>query len=328
MINYSIKQQQVNSLPSVANKLSGYIVTVISKPILTPITNDILNAIDMCRTVSPYLIIMVPSAPGHIKQRQAIRDTYARLSRDRVSNVYGWQVRHIVRVMFVLGKGTDYIDERVKGENIEHNDILQFDFKDSYYNLTRKMLNGFKWISTHCENVTYVLKANDDVFVNTIALLIQLKKHPIPDVGAVFGFIYHGTRLWRFGKWAISADIHPEKILPEYVSGTAYTLTANVLPKIVQEAELLPYIQAEDTYITGIIASVRLGASLVSLPGSPHLNEDRIDPCSFVELGRVAQSNLYTHDQYAFWKALTSYETECMLLKVTAKKQRKYTANV
>ena len=40
------------------------------------------------------------------------------------------------------------------------------DFKEDYFNLTIKHVFALKWIASHCSDVPYILKADDDVIVN------------------------------------------------------------------------------------------------------------------------------------------------------------------
>ena len=39
-------------------------------------------------------------------------------------------------------------------------------FQDSYYNLTLKTVMGLKWVKDHCSQARFVMKTDDDIFVN------------------------------------------------------------------------------------------------------------------------------------------------------------------
>lgn len=59
---------------------------ILSKPVVTPIKHTILiNNHKICKKTTPYLIILVPSAPQNTQKRDAIRESYAKLSSDRIS---------------------------------------------------------------------------------------------------------------------------------------------------------------------------------------------------------------------------------------------------
>ena len=64
-------------------------------------------------------------------------------------------------------------------ESLRFNDIVLFDFIDSYRNMTLKHLSGFSWLDQQCgpKRDLFVLKADDDVFVETFDLIRNLKYH-------------------------------------------------------------------------------------------------------------------------------------------------------
>ena len=53
-----------------------------------------------------------------------------------------------------------------------HGDIIQEDFVDSYMNLTLKTIMGIKWAQNYCSKASFILKTDDDIFVN-IPLLME-----------------------------------------------------------------------------------------------------------------------------------------------------------
>lgn len=61
-------------------------------------------------------------------------------------------------------------------ESRTHGDILQEDFVDSYMNLTIKSVMGLKWASTHCPQARFLMKTDDDMFINVPSLLTYLQE--------------------------------------------------------------------------------------------------------------------------------------------------------
>jgi hypothetical protein len=59
-------------------------------------------------------------------------------------------------------------------ENDRHHDLLQGSFRDAYRNMTYKHVMALKWVLYFCPGVRYVLKADDDTFVNTPVLMRTL----------------------------------------------------------------------------------------------------------------------------------------------------------
>ena len=72
----------------------------------------------------------------------------------------------------------------MKREAAVYNDIIEEDFLDSYHNLTLKSVAMLKWVTLTCfrNNVTsslpqYVLKVDDDIFVNIERLFNVIKDY-------------------------------------------------------------------------------------------------------------------------------------------------------
>lgn len=128
----------------------------------------ILNPVDLCtRGREPFLLAYVHTAPSNFRQRMAVRRTWGN----------GRYYDESFRLVFFLGKPLkEGEQERVSAEAYRYGDIVQEDFVDSYVNLTYKAVAALKWISEHCSHATYVLKADDDIFVNMFALLAIVKR--------------------------------------------------------------------------------------------------------------------------------------------------------
>ncbi|GIY27779.1 UDP-GalNAc:beta-1,3-N-acetylgalactosaminyltransferase 1 [Caerostris extrusa] len=108
------------------------------------------------------LVIVVCSAPQNFASRQAIRATWGKESR--------WTKG--TRIFFIIGRSSQNItDMFVFTEKQEYGDVIHYDFTDSYFNLTLKSVSMLKWVTTNCTNAKYVMKSDDDMFVNVPVLL-------------------------------------------------------------------------------------------------------------------------------------------------------------
>ena len=100
----------------------------------------------VCRTgsgVKPVdVIMMIFTTHTATERRQAIRDTWASVTRRNTANT-----RHV----FVLGRSLDPTHMRnAEEEHTRHGDLLVLDFVDSYRNLTLKTMSSLNWIVNNC----------------------------------------------------------------------------------------------------------------------------------------------------------------------------------
>lgn len=279
----------------------------------------IISNNDLCKDTNPYLIIVVPSRTGNFLERNAIRETYGSMSRDKIWHMNSLYIEHIVRVVFIVGTADNVtLQNQILKEYAQFRDTVQIDIKDTYYNLCLKMLYGFKWINSYCNGVTYVLKSDDDTFVHIGILIKQLnnvKRHPN---GNVYGRIYNKTKQLRVrtdnGKWNVRDSEYPLRKYPPYAQGSSYTLTFDLIPRIIKRAVYLPYLHNEDVFLTGILAGKIFGAELVRLNKTSDWTDRIPNPCGFAIKGRLAESNMTPDLMYKTWKAISAPAHECDVL--------------
>jgi hypothetical protein len=270
---------------------------------------------DICNESSPDIIILVPTIPANVANRVAIRQTYGSVSRDRTSLLNNIKIDKVVRLVFLLGK-EQYEEQNhlVKMENDKYGDIILMDFNESYYNLTRKILHGLKWVNLFCHNVTYVVKVDDDVFINLGILINEIYRYKVGVKGVLFGHAYssvNGSMVRRKGKWAVTKSECPLSRFPPYLSGTSYVISGNIISKIVHTSQLLPYLPIEDAFITGIISGEIIGAKIINLKANSKWKDKIPNPCDFVKYGLISQTKMTPDLMYETWTVLVSNGTKC-----------------
>ena len=60
--------------------------------------------------------------------------------------------------------------ERIRNESDVHKDLVQGVFLDTYKNLTYKTVMGHMWVSKFCSQAEFVVKADDDIFLDLYGL--------------------------------------------------------------------------------------------------------------------------------------------------------------
>ncbi|CAG7826015.1 unnamed protein product, partial [Allacma fusca] len=72
-----------------------------------------------------------------------------------------------------------------------------------------------------------------------------------------------------FSKWYTPWDMWPEgSVAPSYIGGPCYVLKGQVVPKLLQGALEVPLYHLEDVFISGMVASQKLGMELSEFPGT------------------------------------------------------------
>jgi len=139
------------------------------------------------------LFVGVVSAPVNFQRRRDIRRTWLRHLRDeRIVQPQSKNSVNVVGFGFVLGQTTDaHVQAEIEKESRAHVDILQVQMMDDYYDLAVKGVAFFNWLNDNCPDVDFVLKVDDDVYVNVRNLTSVVAALPFPSFPApvsVYGF--------------------------------------------------------------------------------------------------------------------------------------------
>ena len=243
----------------------------------------IINNGNICKTASPiysaYLFIMIFTANENFKQRAAIRNTWL---------TYSKQNTGLIRYAFLLGKPkNESLHSMVLWENSVHHDILEEDFVDSYMNLTYKTIMGFKWAVTYCPNVQYVLKTDDDMYVNIPNMIKLLQQSDGELDNVIVGNCFSDANPNRdnSSKWYVSKDVYKEERYPDFCTGTGYLTSLKIVEKIYKISPNVPFFHLEDVYVG--LCLRRIGGTVRRVKGF-HNNQPELDACTY------KGDNLYT----------------------------------
>lgn len=121
----------------------------------------------------PRLFVAIISAPSNLIKRDIIRKTW--LSDLQTQSDSGSLV-NLVGFGFIVGRTNERETQlKMDSESSTYGDILQIDMVDVYYNQTLKVVGLVNWINDHCSHVDFILKVDDDVYVNTRNLISVIK---------------------------------------------------------------------------------------------------------------------------------------------------------
>ena len=207
----------------------------------------IINAQNICHNKDIFLIVYIHTAPKHYKRRMVIRQTWG--------NPKHYDVK--IRLIFVMGKTADPADVQnsLYFESEQYGDIVQEDFLDSYRNLTYKGVASLKWISNYCRHAKFVLKTDDDIFVNMFTLLRHFKSRDKLGTsrGLLMCLVWYRMKVMRKGKWKVGEKEFKDSYYPTYCSGSAFSMSTDVAISLHKASYHVPFFWVDDFYITGML---------------------------------------------------------------------------
>lgn len=244
------------------------------------------------------LVVIIMSAPTHLEARTAIRQTWGHFGQ-----------RSDMSVLFMLGTTLDpRVETILRKEQNMYNDVIRGHFLDSYSNLTLKTISTLEWVDTYCSKVKYLLKTDDDMFINVPRLLAFVYKHA-KDRNVIFGRL---AKKWkpirnRKSKYYVSQAQFQQPVFPDFTTGPAYLLSSDTVRRLYDAALDQTYLKLEDVFTTGIVAH-RLGIK------RSHANEflnKRIQytACN-IQRGISIHMVKYS-EQFDLWKKLLDGKSKC-----------------
>ncbi|KAL3855103.1 hypothetical protein ACJMK2_014332 [Sinanodonta woodiana] len=208
----------------------------------------VINNPDICKDVTDLtFLIMVHTAVRHFYQRQALRKTWAnpRLLK-----------KHSSRILFLVGRiEKKNVQRSLEKESKQFQDIVQGDFIDDYHNLTHKGVLGYRWITEHCQNAKFILKIDDDVFVNIFRVIHALLPKFKDGQRKIACHVNKHLIVFRRGKYAFDPDYFPllHYVRLQYCSGPFVLMPRSIVPEMYEAARTTPFIWIDDFYLFGIL---------------------------------------------------------------------------
>ena len=129
---------------------------------------------------------------------------------------------------------TSLFQDKLNNESEEYGDIIQESFVDSYANLTVKSLMLLKWFTHNCDNTQYLLKTDDDMYINLVKLydIVQANKKPTLLLGSL---ICNAIPIKDpYNKWYAPSYMFSGKRYPNYLSGQTRHCPPALLIMIIQ----------------------------------------------------------------------------------------------
>ncbi|XP_012722253.2 N-acetyllactosaminide beta-1,3-N-acetylglucosaminyltransferase 2 [Fundulus heteroclitus] len=245
----------------------------------------------------PLILFAIKSTVLNFRNRRAIRQTWGRVGwveGQRTNSSDGEVGGGYIRRVFLLGKETSEdlgvdVSHILRAESERHGDILQWDFQDTFLNLTLKDVLFWSWFSRRCSQPLFVFKGDDDVFVNTPKLVAylrhQLEKqrslHTMDEfmVGEVIGSA-SPNRVKR-SKYFIPAGFYRGRY-PSYAGGGGVVYSGGLARRLHNISKTIHLFPIDDVYVG--MCMMRLNAHPVHHPAFLTFDfraKEEAQPCSY-----------------------------------------------
>ncbi len=261
-----------------------------------------------------FLLLAIKSSPENYDRREVLRRTWAE---ERLHKGV-W-----IRRVFITGwSKSDFEKNRLnnllKLENSENKDILQWDFNDSFYNLTLKQILFLEWMERWCPHARFLFNGDDDIFANTFNMVEYLQGQTGND-GSKHLFIGNlvlntGPSRYPSNKYFVPVQVLESDRYPPYCSGGGFLLsgfTAKTIYNMSRSIDLLPI---DDVYMgmclekAGLKPTSHLGVKADGLH-IPAKNLDKFHPCYYREM--ILVHKFLPHMIFVMWNEIQNPHLEC-----------------
>lgn len=250
-----------------------------------------------------HLLIVVKSVIEQHDRREAVRQTWGREHESAQGSV---------RTVFLLGSAATGKDARnlqrlLELEDRVYGDILQWDFMDTFFNLTLKEVNFLKWFNTFCPHTRFVFKGDDDVFMNTHNLLqlIRFRTEEQRDKRLFVGDVISkaGPIRNRQSKYYIPKELFDKKY-PPYAGGGGFLMSGALARGLFGASESVQLYPIDDVFLGMCLQ--RVGATPEPHAGfrtfgvtRRRLSPMNREPCFYKQL--IVVHKLSAHELLRMW---------------------------
>lgn len=262
---------------------------------------------DICRR-PPFLLLAVKSQVSHFDRRQAIRESWGRA---------GLLANQTVVTVFLLGNATAWdhhpdLSSSLLDEVVRHKDIIQWGYRDSFFNLTVKEVLFLDWIHTRCPGARFVFKGDDDVFVNTYRILDFLKGLSKPKARDLFvGDVITdaGPHRDKKVKYFIPESLYTGKY-PPYAGGGGYLYSGDLAARLHAASRGVALYPIDDVYTGMCLRKLGLAPEKNKAFRTFDIEEKyRSNPCAYKSLMLVHPRT--PQEMLKIWTWLSSPELNC-----------------
>ncbi|XP_026178663.1 N-acetyllactosaminide beta-1,3-N-acetylglucosaminyltransferase 3-like [Mastacembelus armatus] len=281
----------------------------------------LLDLPDKCggpeKSAEIFLLLVIKSSPVNYDRREVLRKTWAK---ERLHNG-AWIQRIFISGTTDSGHEKQRLNKLLELEQREYNDILQWDFSDSFYNLTLKQVLFLEWMERNCPKVHFLMNGDDDVFVNTDNMIEYLQGLKGNDGSQ---HLYSGHVIQNEGpvrtpgsKYFIPVQVQESDLYTPYCGGGGFLLSGYSALVLYNMSKTIPLHPIDDVYMgmcllkAGLGPVSHMGVKTKGMPPVPSKNRDEFDPCYYKDILLVHR--FLPIQMYLMWNRVRDPNLKCGL---------------
>lgn len=273
----------------------------------------LINHPEKCAEGEVHLLMVVKSVIEQHDRREAVRKTWG-----KEHTVDGKKIK----TLFLLGtpttgKDTKNLQKLIEYEDLIYGDILQWDFMDTFFNLTLKEVNFLKWFDIYCSGVQFIFKGDDDVFVNTQNLLeligfkVEERKEADLFVGDTISKAIPIRN--RQSKYYIPKELY-DKPYPPYVGGGGFLMSSQLARRLFVVSEDLELYPIDDVFLGMCLQKLHLTPEMHPGFRTFGITRRRVspmnsEPCFYKNL--IVVHKLSAQELLRMWSVVHDHELIC-----------------
>ncbi|KAK7136169.1 hypothetical protein R3I94_014729 [Phoxinus phoxinus] len=261
-----------------------------------------------------FLLLVIKSSPENYERREVLRKTWAK---ERLHKGV-W-----IRRVFIIGTTKTGFEKRrlnklLELENNENKDILQWDFNDSFFNLTLKQILFLEWMERWCPQARFLLNGDDDIFANSFNMIeyLQGQEDNNGSKHLFTGDVLLNEKPVRrsSSKYFVPVQVQKSDRYPPYCGGGGFLLSGFTARTIYNMSHSIIILPIDDVYMgmclekAGLKPTSHIGVRTLGLH-VPAENVDKFHPCYYREI--ILVHRFLPHMIFVMWDEIQNPHLQC-----------------